>query len=321
MLKAEAEHVFTGTYVSYLMEETSVIKRIVRMGFEGPDAELGRIPAGDVARFLLGLERAMAVSSLALLGREVRQGGRRGRAVEQAIRLRLDAIEAGSVVSVLSLPEEEESSGPLDLDVATLAEQAVDKTIRTVTGDDQEPAVARALVDLSDSLGIGERYEALWVEREGQRGRIDEDRHQQLRELSRTPPREDRDDRVVGTLVEADFEKETARLRVPDGRAVVVQFDETLADEIQQALREPAEFEGRVAYDPKTAVATSVELQTITRADQLIIGFSRGDFWHTPTIEDLRREKQVEPVEDLRELRDEDASDEEVDAFMAAIDG
>lgn len=55
------------------------------------------------------------------------------------------------------------------------------------------------------------------------------------------------------------------------------------------------------------------------REDQHIIGFAHRDFWRTPTIEELRREKRVEPVHDLRELRDEGASDDEVDAFMAAL--
>lgn len=59
----------------------------------------------------------------------------------------------------------------------------------------------------------------------------------------------------------------------------------------------------------------------MTREDQHPIGFTHRDFWRTPTIEELRREKRVEPVQDLRELRDEDASDVEVDAFMAAIHG
>lgn len=57
----------------------------------------------------------------------------------------------------------------------------------------------------------------------------------------------------------------------------------------------------------------------MTRDDHHIIEFAHRDFWRTPTIEELRREKRVEPVHDLRELRDEDASDDEVDAFMAAL--
>jgi hypothetical protein len=82
------------------------------------------------------------------------------------------------------------------------------------------------------------------------------------------PPRA-RDDSFVGVLVEADFEKNTARLRTAGGRPISVRFEPDLADSIQEGLRRQAELLGEVSYDPKTMEARSVNLRRIVRSEQL----------------------------------------------------
>jgi hypothetical protein len=119
--------------------------------------------------------------------------------------------------------------------------------------------------------------------------------------------------------VEADFERGTARLRAVDQRLVRVSFDNDLADEIQEALRRPAELVGAVTYDPETGVARSVVLRQISPPEQLVLGLETEDFWLEPSFEDLRLQQGVVPADDLDALSDDELTDEEADEFLAAL--
>lgn len=276
-----------------------------------------------MGRFLVGLERAAARAALAVLGK-ASTAGRRGRTIENAVRLRLHSLSQGSIVAELEIPEPDFDELNLGLETRTLGEQAIDKTLDTARGEEgANPDVAEAFALLITELAIGERYESAWLERVeplGTRVVIDHERALRLKALAVGPAVEPRPDRIGGTLVEADFEKRTARLRTPAGKPVVVQFGDDLADEIQTALRRPAELEGRLFFDPRTSLATSVELRQIRRADQLVFGALPDGFWLNPTVEQLRQERGVQPVSDLSLLRDATATDDEIDAFMRAIE-
>jgi hypothetical protein len=98
-----------------------------------------------------------------------------------------------------------------------------------------------------------------------------------------------------------------------------VSYDNDLADEIQEALRRPAELVGEVTYDPETGVARSVVLRRISPAEQLVLGLETEDFWLEPSFEDLRHQQGVEPAHDLDALSDDELTDEEADEFLAAL--
>jgi hypothetical protein len=121
----------------------------------------------------------------------------------------------------------------------------------------------------------------------------------------------------MGVLVEADFEKKTARLRTLLEPAVQVEFDEALADEIQAALRQQATLRGEVAYDPQTHTAKSVRLRQMIRGEQLDL--LAETYWSEATLDDLVARHGLDPVPPIEALFDAGASDEERDAFMAAL--
>ena len=79
--------------------------RIIRAHLEGAEAEAGRIAAADVARIIIGLERAIASAAYLVLRRPRRGAGRHAQAIESAARLRFVGIESGSFVEILALPE------------------------------------------------------------------------------------------------------------------------------------------------------------------------------------------------------------------------
>jgi len=295
----------------------------VRLRLIGEEAELGRIPASDIAHLWLDLEAAIAQASGHIIGRRLKGRGRRGAIIEAAKRLRVVGLTGGSVVMELEVPEMERDRDAFEIDVSTLGEDALEEVMRTARGVHGLPDTARRLQKLADDVGIGVRYDALEIEYEGRRGPrraiIDRTARDRLRRLAETAAVSRRGDRLVGVLFEADFESHTARLRTSARQPVQVQFAEGLADGIQEVLRRPTELVGEVTYDPETGVATRIELRELTRAEQLAMGLDAGEFWDAQTIEELQRAYGVEPIDDLAVLRDTDATEEEIDAFFQAF--
>ena len=301
------------------------MSRIIQVRVTGAQARPGEIAASDVARLLLGLERAMARAAYLVLGRPRQSAsGRHTGVVEAASRLRFVGSEPGSFVQLLALPEARRAIGDeLDLPaVDDLSRRAFDRLVGFIRApdDDADVGLAAAVAQLADELGIGERNDTLTVG-EPDPGRpqavIDKATGQRMRQLAQRPPAH-REDAVVGLLFEADFERYTARLRLPGGGIVTVNFPAELADDVQQALRAETQLEGWVRYDTRTGAATSVETATVVRAEQLLLddGWSFKD---NPSVAELQQRQGVAGPPDLAKLIANDLNDEERDAFLAAL--
>jgi hypothetical protein len=303
-----------------------MVDNLLRVELKGTRAELGEVLATDVAKLLIGVERSMAAAAASVLGRR-RGVGRRGKAVEESTRLRLVAVERGNSVDLLlRVPErlEEEAADQLPLADQSLSELAVDQVFEALVSDEPEPQVARTLVDLSSEVGVGVRYDSVvFVERpdEGRRtATLDPSRVDRIRSWLSSPVAREADEMLVGTLVEADFERMSARLRDPYGRPVEVVFPEELSDEIQVALRQQAQFTAHLFFDPKTQTARRVELREVLRGRQLELETMTQRFLHGTDLETLVREQGVVPLEDPTSLRLSEATDEELDSFLAGLD-
>jgi hypothetical protein len=145
-------------------------------------------------------------------------------------------------------------------------QDALNVVLGTAAGDLDDQLAASGLVQLADEIGVGVRCDAVQLDVQGARAPvvIDVRVRERLRDIAGRPALP-RADTVVGTLVEADFERGTARLRAVGQRPVRVSLDDDLADEIQEALRRPAELVGEVTYDRETGVARSAALRRISR--------------------------------------------------------
>jgi hypothetical protein len=303
--------------------------RTIRARLEGPDAAPGRVAAADVARVITGLERAIAQAAYGALG-EPRRGttGRHRAVVEAAARLRFVSIQEGSLVQVLALPDADPATEDrFPLEVTHLSTSAFERLVAAINGEDEtDPQLAASIAELADELGIGERNERLTLEDAEplavstyRRAIIDQQVRGRMRAAA-SPNPSAREDVVSGTLVEADFEKGTARLQPPLGGPVIVRFPTELADDIQAALRQPSELEGVVSYHPTTATAVAVDLQAVSRGVQLTLGIDAEDFWRTRTLSELQAKQGTSGVFDVRELGDPTLSDEERLAFAALRD-
>jgi hypothetical protein len=296
----------------------------LRIALRGDEAELGRVPAGDVARMLIGVERAVARAAGHVMGRQVKATGRRGRTIEETTRFRLVGIESGSVVGVLELPDERLEDEVFELDDQSLGELALDSALQTAAGERTDQLdVAEAFVRLADDLGVGTRYSEVIFEETAvaaphPRVKLDRASRDRLAEVIAAGP-DARQDSLIGVLVEADFERNTARLRTSSDRRIAVSFESEFADQIQEGLRRQAELSGEVEYDPKTLEARSVKLRSIIEPEQLTVGLEAGDFWSSRPVAELAREQGVRPITDVEQLRDHEISEEEVDRLLAVL--
>jgi len=300
------------------------MSRRIEIILEGENAKLGEVPASDIAKLFLGVESAIARASGHVLGRRVKATGRWGKVIEQAAHLRLVEYREGSIVHVLEVPEPLIDEASLQLGAASLGEQGVDLALAVLA--EEEPGavdVAEQWLLVADALAIGQRYEALRVESSNgtrvRSARMDGRTRQRLRvavDKAKTTPIQP--NRLRGTLFEADFERDTARLRTPLGEPVDVRFGPDLADDIYRVLRAPAEFEGEVAYDPETTHAVAIVVRTISPAEQLELGFDADEFWRSASVSQLAAEQHVTAVTDVADLYVR-ATDAEADAFLEAL--
>lgn len=299
----------------------------VRVELKGNQAELGTVPAADVARLILLVERAAAQAAAVILGQPKTTTGRYKGAIEQAVHFRLRAVEDGSVVPVLELPEPSpEGHETLDIENVTLGESALARLLDAAESPDPpDPVVAKALLDVADGMYVGDRYEAIVFDsaadgRPTRKVRVDSTVRSRLRAyVDSAPPAPTRTDTVMGVLVEADFEKRTARLRTPSEAGVEVDFPEELDDDIHSALRQPATLRGEVIYDPKLHSAKAIQLRQVDRGEQLALGIDSTMFWSELSLEELTREQNAGRPADPEALHDTEATEDERDAFMAEL--
>jgi len=298
----------------------------LRVRLTGEHAELGEVPARDVAQLILEVERALARVASAMTGNpRGASGGRYKQSVGDAVRLRLKAVVSGSVVPVLELPDVEDSEDALDLDDASLGQAALAALL--TAAEDEEKAdliAAEALLDVARKAGIGDRYEAVEFEvaangKPARRGRLDGTKRQRLQARVDSAPPPVRSDSVVGRLYEANFESRTAKLRSAAGGSVEVTFSEVHEDDIQQALRHDTTLVGDVVYDQKEHVVRSVTIRAVERGEQMILGLDADEFWVVRSFDDLAAVQGSTTPVDADSLYDPEATEEERRAFMAAL--
>ncbi|MDE0162426.1 MAG: hypothetical protein OXL98_11895 [Acidimicrobiaceae bacterium] len=308
-------------------EEVTPLASRLQLKLTGDNARLGELYASDIARLIDGVERAIGRAAAQLVGRAPGTPGRLPNAAANAARLRLADIGEGSLVlqfeppAAPSIPETSEQ-GLLDLDDSDLGESAVRVVMDVLSGSETGfTEAAAALSQLAEDLDIGERYDALAFSQPGEMPHeavLDRSARERLSAVAQRRTRHDDEGTLVGILYEADFEKSSAHLRTPLGSSVTVHFGDDYAQAIKEALRESSQLQGRITYNVATSAIVSVDLTDIALTEQLVVP-SIGEFWATKSLEELAEAQGVGVVESIEALRDDTISDEEADAFIAAL--
>ena len=295
----------------------------LRIKLEGDEATLGDVPAADVARLILGIELAVARAAEQIAGRRPGLTGRKGAVVEAATHFRLVSIKRGSVVAELALPPLIQNQDEIDLLDPSLGELALDMTLDTLLGSESNPHIAERLVQTADEVGIGTRYSSLTFDellgrRRVRRAVLDPGTRDRLYSTAERATG-DRRDSVVGTVFEADFEKNSAKLRTVRNQTVSVTFSDELADDVQDLLRHQGELRGHVYYDENTGEAKRIAVQRIVRTEQLLVGVEPDQYWQHRSVSDLIAERATPVANDSAAIVSSEISPEEAESFLIAI--
>jgi len=171
----------------------------------------------------------------------------------------------------------------LDLEDSRLSESAIRTVIDVLSGSETGfPEATTALVQLAEDLDIGGRYDALAFRQPGDVAHeavLDRSARKRLSGAAPKRTRSDDDETLVGTLYEADFERNTARLRTSHGPSVKVRFGDDHARDIKQSLRENSQLPGRITYNEATSAIVSGDLVEILPAGQLSLIPGVDGFW------------------------------------------
>ena len=212
----------------------------------------------------------------------------------------------------------------MDLDDSQLSESAIRTIIDVLSGSETGfPEATTALIQLAEDLDIGERYDALALTQPGDvphEAVLDRSARRRLSGAAPKRTRSDDEGTLAGTLYEADFERNTARLRASHGPSVTVRFDDDHAQDIKQALRENSQLQGRITYNEATSAIVSVDLIGIAPAEQLVLMPGVEEFWSRRSLDELAQAQGVGVVESVEMLQDDTISDEEAEAFIAALE-
>jgi len=287
------------------------------------------VPAADVAALLTSVERALARAVSVAIGHPSRKPGRKEMVVARASHVVLKAIDPGSITPVLELPSADiDADSPQQViatDVADLSEIAAEQLIDILDGEiDGHPYVLEALASLGKTMGIGRRYSVMEFDVvSGSIPRRRADLNPEVLERLSLRVAADRaaakQGMLIGTLVEADFEAFTARLRSPEGQSVAVSFDPSLDDQIHEALREPTTVEGWITYDPSNQTARTINLRRVMRGKQIALNIDARAFQSRKSFSQLQREQGLSGIFDVAELHDPEATAEELETYEAAL--
>ncbi|MDQ4099054.1 MAG: hypothetical protein M3121_00970 [Chloroflexota bacterium] len=289
----------------------------------GEHAELGDVPAVDVARLILDVQTAVARAAGAFIRRPPKRTGRWEGTLEDATKLRLVEVTQGTVRIGLQ-PPRVDGDEQFELEVDSLADAGWSVAAGAIEGpiDEADTDVLVRLLTLANDLSIGNRFEAVeFRTNDALVARLDGGKRARIRaavESRRNAfvPLPD----VTGVLFEADFERHTAKVRTQEGDVVELFFEEDQANSIQDALRERSQFVGDVTFDAVTSSVKSVRLREITRFEQLLLGDEGARaFWRPVTFDSLAEEQGTQPVDSFDELRDTSLSDEEFQQFIDTL--
>lgn len=300
-----------------------VVTRLV-LRLAGDRARLGQADAVDVAHLILGTNAVIRRTASVLAGGRPGLRGRLPRRIAAAVRLQLCGITEGSLVVEFELPDSTDDSHAFDLDDAPLGEATALTALAVLEGSVTGFGdTTTAWNQLANDLDIGGRNDSLTLDMPSHARPpvvLDEGVRARIADASRRARRVDETGERVGVLFEADFEKNSARLRSADGAAVAVKFDEEQAASIKEALRERTRLRGHITYNETTSEVVAVDLIEVLRTDQLVLGLPVSDFWASKTVTELAAEQGVSPVKTIDELRDDSISEDEAKAFMEALE-
>ncbi len=304
----------------------SALKTTLVLSVHGPAFAEGTISVDDLVALLRPVQSAVERAALVLRGEAAVRPGRRPRAVEEATRLRLVAVRAGSVRLELQVDQKQlQLLGP---HLGQEAARVVVEGLATMPERDTmprgwDPGVVCAIRELGVLFLRGAERIEIALESDGEK-RVVPLLADRLEQLTRwvTGPIKDRHT-VEGRLLMANFAEWVRRCRVYPlfGPPVECVFDEALARAVLDALTRYVRVTGEAEYDRASGRIKQLrvaDLQILDEQDRF--PEQEHPFWEPVDLEQLSALRGVQPIGSPEDLRaDIWESEEELEEFLAEV--
>jgi hypothetical protein len=305
-------------------------RSILRLKVSGPHIKPGRIPVPELLVICEQAQTAVNRQAEVLRGKRGLRPGPTATLVKDECTLELFSIGRGSAVISFTGPETRpQVQGDLDLELERLGEAAVRevvkslRSVRTKTPVTMDIGVKRTFQELGKLLdnGVrkiewsvpghaGKRSRVTAIFDDAARRRIDE----APQDVASTPIE------IDGRLEMADFKFGDLKciIHTPDGQRVTCSFGAEIEDDVYKALRHVARVTGVATINTRTKRTEQIGLRSVRVVDPFLGNVE--DFFSGVSLEQLTKAQGVDPTFDLRTLKDSWPEDEDVEAFLAAIE-
>lgn len=312
---------------------------LLKIRFEGKAVGPGKISVSHLLRFLPNLNKALQRTGRVLQGAsESVRRGQPPRNIKSEVALDLVLLTPGSPAAVLGFERRQEVASFSEMDFGLeILEKAFggleavqkDEAVEALpTGYDTGVLMAWRDAGVLFSQGIDKIEFTLNHREKAVQASFTPNGVARIQERIKGPQVNIRT--IEGRLLMADFKEHGTRCRVHPsaGDPVLCLFDEEQKDEVLEDILQYVRIVGEAKEDPISQKITSIKIHDIERledrqdeaADLLPQGtpISRT-FWESPTLEELARSQNVQPMTNVRALFGTWPG-EENDGFEAAID-
>ena len=311
---------------------------LLEVRFDGEAVGPGKIPVSHLLRFLANFNKALQRIGRVLQGQaESRQRGRPPRSIGGEMEFDLMSLEEGSPVAVLGFERRQTTPSLPGLDLGL---EVLDKAVnglKAVQEDDDkalptgyDPGVLMAWRDAGKVFGQGIERIEFTLNRGEEAARASFTPTGLMRIRQRIGGLQVNVRTIEGRLLMADFKEHGTRCRVHPsvGDPILCLFDEAQKDEVFENILRYVRVAGESKGDPVSGKITSIKIHDIERLedrqcdaqDLLPLGTPvPQSFWETPTLEELARSQNVQPMMDVRTLFGTWPGEKD-DGFEAAID-
>jgi len=305
-------------------------KSVLRLKVNGSAITPGRIPIPQLVAICEQAQTAIHRQAEARKGRKSLKPGRVSADVAETCTLELFAIGSGS--AVLSFAPPESPPMPPDLlelagiEADTLSAVAVLEVVESIDMirdgaiNDVEIGVLKSFQEMSEVFGEGISAIEWIVPRKPGHKRTVAVFDRTVSDRIKAVDLEATEKPVVldGILEMADFKASDLKciIHTSADQRVPCSFTEDLADDVYKALRHATRITGTGSINPKTKRPDSIEIESVQILDPNLIDadsfFAGQTLSELATAQGVRAGAKIEPLDDGE-------SDEETDAFLAAI--
>ena len=312
---------------------------ILTIRFDGAGVGPGKIPVSHLLRFLSNFNKVLHRTGRVLQGdAESLRRGQPPQRITSEVELELVSLSPGSRAAVLAFDRVQQHLNFPGMDFGLqILESAIGglEMVQRQNAKNTYPAgydtgVLMAWRDLGKlfSHGIDKIEFTLTHSQKAAQTSLTPQGVIQIKERITGPQVNIRE--IEGRLLMADFKEDGTRFRVHPsaGDPVLCLFDEEKKDEVLENILQYVRVVGEAREDPVSRKIAEIKIHDIERLDDLQNEATdllpRGtpisqSFWKSPTIQELARSQNVQPMANVRTLFGT-WPDEENDGFEAAID-